>query len=36
MTTLAGLATKAIAAEPPGFPDGTDGLRPSWITDPAG
>jgi lactoylglutathione lyase len=34
--TLADLAAKAIAAEPPGLPDGADGPRTSWITDPGG
>jgi lactoylglutathione lyase len=34
--TLADLAAKAIAAEPPGLPDGADGPRTSWISDPDG
>ena len=34
--TLAGLAAKGIAAEPPALPGGADGLRTSWITDPDG
>jgi lactoylglutathione lyase len=34
--TVADLAARAIAAEPPAFPDGTDGPRTSWITDPDG
>jgi lactoylglutathione lyase len=34
--TLAGLAAKGIAAEPPVLPGGADGPRTSWITDPDG
>ncbi len=34
--TLADLAAKGIAAEPPGLPGGADGPRTSWITDPDG
>ena len=34
--TLADLAAKGIVAEPAGLPDGADGLRTSWITDPDG
>jgi lactoylglutathione lyase len=34
--TVADLAAHGIAAEPPGFPDGGDGLGTSWITDPDG
>jgi len=34
--TLADLAVKGIAAEPPGLPGGADGPRTSWITDPDG
>jgi len=34
--TLADLAAKEIAAEPPSLPDGTDDPRASWITDPDG
>jgi lactoylglutathione lyase len=34
--TLADLAAKGIAAEPPELPDGTDGPRTSWIADPDG
>ncbi len=34
--TLAELAARGIAAEPPGAPGGTDGPRTSWITDPDG
>jgi lactoylglutathione lyase len=34
--TLAGLAARGIAAEPPGAPGGTEGPRTSWITDPDG
>jgi lactoylglutathione lyase len=33
---LAGLAAKAIMAEPPGLPGGANGPRTSWITDPDG
>jgi hypothetical protein len=35
-TTLADLAAKGIVAEPPELPDGEDGPRTSWITDPDG
>jgi lactoylglutathione lyase len=34
--TLTDLAATAIVAEPPGLPDGADGPRTSWITDPDG
>ncbi len=34
--TVADLAAHGIMAEPPGLPDGTDGPRTSWITDPDG
>ena len=34
--TLADLAPKRIAAEPPEVPGGADGPRTSWITDPDG
>ncbi len=34
--TLADLAAKAIAAEPPGPPDGAAEPQTSWITDPDG
>ncbi len=34
--TLADLAVKGIAAEPPALPGGADGPRTSWITDPDG
>jgi lactoylglutathione lyase len=34
--TMADLTTKGIVAEPPGLPDGSDGPRTSWITDPDG
>lgn len=34
--TLADLAVKGIAAEPPGLPGGADGPQTSWITDPDG
>jgi len=34
--TLADLAAKGIAAEPPELPAGADGPRTSWITDPDG
>jgi lactoylglutathione lyase len=34
--TLADLAAKGVVAEPPGRPDGVDGPRTSWITDPDG
>jgi lactoylglutathione lyase len=34
--TLAEVAAKGIAAEPPGLPGGADGPRTSWITDPDG
>ena len=34
--TLAGLAARGIAAEPPELPADTDGPRTSWITDPDG
>jgi lactoylglutathione lyase len=34
--TLAGLAAKGIAAEPPGLPGGADGPRTGWLTDPDG
>jgi lactoylglutathione lyase len=34
--TLADLAAKGIVAKPPGLPDGADGPRTSWITDPDG
>jgi len=34
--TLADLAAKGIAAEPPELPGGADGPRTSWITDPDG
>jgi lactoylglutathione lyase len=34
--TLAELAARGIAAEPPGGPAGSDGPRTSWITDPDG
>jgi lactoylglutathione lyase len=34
--TLVDLAAKGIVAEPPGLPDGTEGLQTSWITDPDG
>lgn len=34
--TLADLAAKGIAAEPPELPGGDDGPRTSWITDPDG
>jgi len=34
--TLADLAVKGIVTEPPGFPDGADEPRTSWITDPDG
>jgi lactoylglutathione lyase len=34
--TLADLAAKGIAAEPPGLPGGADGPRTSWIADPDG
>ncbi len=34
--TLADLAVKGIAAEPPARPGGADGPRTSWITDPDG
>jgi lactoylglutathione lyase len=33
---LADLALKAIAAGPPAVPEGADGPRTSWITDPDG
>ena len=34
--TLADLAARGIAAEPPVAPGGTDGPRTSWLTDPDG
>lgn len=34
--TLADLAGRGIAAEPPELPGGADGPRTSWITDPDG
>ena len=34
--TLADLAVKGIVAEPPGLPDGANGPRTSWLTDPDG
>ena len=34
--TLADLAGRGIAAEPPGLPAGEAGPRTSWITDPDG
>jgi lactoylglutathione lyase len=34
--TLADLAAKGIATEPPDLHGGTDGLQTSWITDPDG
>ena len=34
--TLAELAARGIAAEPPGGPAGSGGPRTSWITDPDG
>jgi len=34
--SLAHLAAKGIAGEPPGPPVGADGPRTSWITDPDG
>ena len=34
--TLADLAAKGVVAEPPALPDGVDGPRTSWITDPDG
>jgi len=34
--TLADLAAKAIAADPPDVPDGADELRTGWLTDPDG
>lgn len=34
--TLADLAIKGIAAEPPGLPGGAGGPQTSWITDPDG
>jgi len=34
--TVADLAAKGIAAEPPELPDGADGMGTSWIVDPDG
>jgi lactoylglutathione lyase len=34
--SLADLAASGVMAEPPAFPDGTDGPKTSWITDPDG
>src|SRR5215475_2552455 len=34
--TLADLAAKGIVTESPELPDGADGPRTSWITDPEG
>jgi lactoylglutathione lyase len=35
-TTVAGLTARGVDVEPPTSPDGPDGFRTAWVTDPDG